>query len=146
MVACGDRVTRQSTGESYCRTTGSRVTGGKTLPAPGRQASGRMDLYGSKVGRSAMGRIPVVQLVSVFHAAYAAPGMMKMGLISGKSRIGGWCRVGGRLNNGASSPRVSLARMSLRTRYCCPRLSGSTRSRMSPQRHPPDLAPRSQMV
>jgi hypothetical protein len=80
--------------------------------------------------------------VSVFHAAYAAPGMMKMGLISGKSGIGAWCRVGGRLKNGASSPRVSLARMSLRTRYCCPRLSGSTRSRMSPQRHPPALVSR----
>ena len=41
--------------------------------------------------------------------------------------------------SGASSPRVSLARTSPRTRYCCPRLLGSTRSRMSPSRRPPTL-------
>src|SRR5271157_2195491 len=51
--------------------------------------------------------------------------------------VGGGCRVGGRFFNGASSPRVSLARTSLRTRYCCPRLLGSTWSRMSPSRRPP---------
>jgi hypothetical protein len=39
--------------------------------------------------------------------------------------------------SGDSSPRVSLARTSLRTRYCCPRPSGSTLSRMSPSRRPP---------
>ncbi len=39
----------------------------------------------------------------------------------------------------ASSPRVSLARTSPRTRYCCPRLLGSTWSRMSPSRRPPTL-------
>ena len=39
----------------------------------------------------------------------------------------------------AASPRVSLARTSPRTRYCCPRLSGSTWSRMSPSRRPPTL-------
>ncbi len=40
---------------------------------------------------------------------------------------------------GASSPRVSLARTSPRTRNCCPRLLGSTWSRMSPLRRPPTL-------
>ena len=55
--------------------------------------------------------------------------------------VGGGCRVGGRFFNGASSPRVSLARTSLRTRYCCPRLLGSTWSRMSPSRRPPAPLP-----
>ena len=52
----------------------------------------------------------------------------------------GWRRVSGRrpILNGASSPRVSLARTSPRTRYCCPRLLGSTWSRMSPSRRPPE--------
>ena len=40
---------------------------------------------------------------------------------------------------GASSPRVSLARTSPRTRNCCLRLLGSTWSRMSPLRRPPTL-------
>ena len=62
---------------------------------------------------------------------------MKMGLISGS--LPSRRRVSGRrpTYSGASSPQLSLARMSLRTRYCCPRSSGSTRSRMSPSRHPP---------
>ncbi len=47
---------------------------------------------------------------------------------------------------GASSPRVSLARTSSRTRYCCPRLLGSTWSRMSPSRRPPTLVSGDQSV
>ena len=43
------------------------------------------------------------------------------------------------MNIGASSPRFGLARTSPLTRNCCPRLLGSTRSRMSPSRRPPTL-------
>jgi hypothetical protein len=65
---------------------------------------------------------------------------MKIGL-SSANRSGGGCGVTGRWINGASSPWVSLARMSLRTRHCCPRPLGSTLSRMSPSRHPPTPSP-----
>ncbi len=52
--------------------------------------------------------------------------------------VGGGCRVGGRLTVEALNPHNSLARTSLRTRYCCPRALGSTRSKQkSPRRRPP---------
>jgi len=47
-----------------------------------------------------------------------------MALSRGSLGSGGGRRVRGRLNNGASSPRVSLTRTSPRTRYCCPRSAG----------------------
>jgi hypothetical protein len=68
---------------------------------------------------------------------FPAPGMMKMGLNRGcNNKDGGGCRVGGRRTLEPLSVSWSLARMSTRTRNCCPGVRGARGAECSAPRHP----------